>query len=112
MGKVVVCGGVVCDSDCQEAGTGQEVYDTCWELDPATMAWGEADYSLLGPRYAHVMSLAPDFDSGSNNRVPMVSGGLVNQSDTGAAVMAEIYNPLTEEFKSYRLYSTFKSFKT
>ncbi len=94
MGRIVVCGGVGCTINglCEEQ-------NTCWELDTTTLSWSQADYALLEVRYGHVMSLSPDFDSGTNNRVPMVSGG---SGFNEAAEETEIWDALAEEWKSYR----------
>ncbi len=89
MGMIIVCGGMGCDAN----GTCEEM-DSCWEFNPVTLTWNEAGYTLLSPRYGHVMSLSPDLDSGTNNRVPLVLGGSVEET--------EIWNSLLEEWKDYR----------
>ncbi len=90
LGIILVCGGYNCqdnsNSDC-------EITDACWQWDATSLEWSESDFTLNNIRWAHVMTLAPDFESGSNKRVPLVLGG--QNSST------EIWDPVNAEWKDY-----------
>ncbi len=92
-GRVLVCGGYTCtDTDSPSACN---VSPECYEWTPEDQ-WSRASADLNDTRLAHIMALAPDFDSGSSKRVPLV---------LGAGPTTEIYDPVNEVWRPYRTLS-------
>ncbi len=86
LGKVVVCGGSLCDTegDC-------DISNDCYEWTPENRWLPAAPSNEL--RWANLMALVPDLDSGSNDRVPVM---------LGLGNTPEIYDPQEDVWRLYR----------